>query len=186
MADSNIGKTVAKLSVLSVAMFVFAIYALPPIYDAFCELTGLNGKGQTEALVEQDAPRVIDESRTIRVTFIATNNENMPWEFRPNDPVMHVHPGEVVDTSFFAKNTTDQMMVSRAIPSFVPSSSAEHFNKVQCFCFDNQPLEAGEEADMFLQYWVDSDLPENIRDITLSYTIFDITAAVQKTEVTQR
>jgi len=185
MADSNIGKTVAKLSVLSVAMFVFAIYVLPPIYDAFCELTGLNGKGQTEASVEQ-APRVIDESRTIRVTFIATNNESMPWEFRPNDAVMHVHPGEIVDTSFFAKNTTDQMMVSRAIPSFVPSSSAEHFHKVQCFCFDSQPLEAGEEADMFLQFWVDPKLPKSITNITASYTIFDITAAVQKTEVSQR
>ncbi|GAB1255537.1 cytochrome c oxidase assembly protein [Aurantivibrio plasticivorans] len=186
MANSNIQKTVIKLSVLSIVMFAFAIYVLPPIYDVFCEVTGLNGKGQTEAVTDKESPRVIDESRTIRVTFIATNNENMPWDFKPNDAVMYVHPGEVVDTSFYAKNTTDRPMVSRAIPSFVPSTSAAHFNKVQCFCFDNQPLEAGEEANMFLQFWVDPDLPKSIKDITASYTIFDITDASQDEQVSQR
>jgi len=188
MADAkNVNKLVIKLSVLAVAMFVFAIYILPPIYDVFCEITGLNGKGQTEASqTASSEERVIDESRTVRVTFIATNNEQMPWEFRPNDAVIEVHPGQVVNTSYFAKNTTEHDMVSRAIPSFVPSSSAQYFHKVQCFCFDNQPLTAGESADMFLQFYIDPDLPKNIKDITASYTIFDITEPVKEQTVSQR
>lgn len=184
MADPNIGKTAFKLSMLSVAMFVFAIYVLPPIYDVFCEVTGLNGKGQTTA--KEIKTVEVDESREIRVTFMATNNEQMPWEFKPNDAVMVVKPGEVANTSFFAKNTTDKMMVSRAIPSFVPSTSAQYFHKMECFCFDNQPLEPGESADMGLQFYVDPELPKSITNITASYTIFDITDVAEAEEVTQR
>ncbi|MGI1679417.1 MAG: cytochrome c oxidase assembly protein [Cellvibrionaceae bacterium] len=184
MAISNIGKTVTKLSVLAISMFVFAIYILPPIYDVFCEITGLNGKGQTTAAEVQVVE--VDESREIRVTFIATNNEQMPWEFKPNDAVMIVKPGEKVNTSFFAKNTTEKMMVSRAIPSFVPSTSAPYFHKIECFCFDNQPLEAGESANMNLQFYVDPELPKSIKNITASYTIFDITDVVEENEMSQR
>jgi len=172
-ADKNVSKTVAKLSLLAVAMFVFAIYILPPIYDVFCEITGLNGKGSTLAAVPTDIE--VDETRTVRVTFIATNNEEMPWEFTPNDAVMVVKPGEIVNTSFFAKNTTQKDMVSRAVPSFVPSTAGIYFKKIECFCFNNQPLAAGESANLALQYYVDPDLPKKIKNITLSYTIFDIT-----------
>ena len=77
-------------------------------------------------------------------------------------------------------------MVSRAVPSFVPSSSGTYFHKIECFCFDNQPLEAGESANMSLQFYVDVDVPKNIRDITLSYTIFDLTDMVKQDQVSQR
>lgn len=186
MADTSIQKTVAKLSVLAVAMFAFAIYVLPPIYDVFCEVTGLNGKGQTEALASEPDSVQVDESRRIRVTFIATNNEQMPWEFEPNDAVINVHPGEVANTSFFVKNTTDKHMVSRAVPSFVPSTSGTFFKKIECFCFNNQPLEPGETANMAIQFYIDPELPKNIKDITASYTIFDITETVEKQEISQR
>jgi cytochrome c oxidase assembly protein subunit 11 len=177
-------KIIFKLSALAVGMFIFALYGLPPLYNAFCEWTGLNGKGGLVAA--EDVPTRVVEDRQVRVTFIATNNENMPWEFKPNDPVMIVKPGEVANTTFFAKNTTDRDMVSRAIPSFVPSTAADYFKKTQCFCFDNQPLAAGESADMGIQFYVDPDLPKSITNITLSYTIFDITEATTKAELSQR
>ena len=171
-------KIVLKLSVFAVAMFAFALWGLPPMYDAFCELTGINGKGGLVAA--ESLPTEVDENREIRVTFVAANNENMPWEFKPNDAVMIVKPGELKDTTFFAKNMTDHEMVSRAIPSFVPSIAADYFKKVQCFCFENQTLQAGESANMAIQYYIDPELPQAITNITLSYTIFDITEAGEK------
>lgn len=185
MAEAKVGKTVAKLAALAVVMFAFALYVMPPLYNVFCDVLGIDGQGE---LTAADASGVqVDESRTIRVTFMATNNEEMPWEFRPNDAVMEVHPGELATTSYFARNTTGKAMVSRAVPNFVPSSSAEYFHKVQCFCFDNQPLEAGESANMAIQFYVDPDLPKHITNITASYTIFDITDAVQQQQqVTSR
>lgn len=176
---------VLKLSVLAVSMFLFVFYGLVPLYEVFCDITGLNGKGGLVAA--ENVPTQVVEDREVRVTFIASNNEEMPWLFKPNDPVMVVKPGQVVNTTFHAKNTTNRDMVSRAIPSFVPSTSAEYFNKTECFCFDNQPLKAGESADMGIQFYVDEDLPRNISNITLSYTIFDITEmSAESDKVTQR
>lgn len=184
-SNSSIGKTAAKLVVLAVAMFAFAVYVMPPLYYVFCDILGIDPRGSLVA-VEEQSEMEVDTSRTIRITFMATNNEEMPWEFRPNDAVVEVHPGEVAYTSYFAKNTTDEYMVSRTVPSFVPSSSAEHFKKVQCFCFDNQPLAPGESADMGLQFYVDPKLPKGITNITASYTIFDITEVANEPKMTQR
>ena len=180
----NNGRTVTKLSLLAVAMFIFALYGLPPIYEAFCEWTGLNGKG---GLVKaEQIPTQIVADREVRVSFIGVNNEQMPWEFKPNNPVIVVKPGEITNVSFFAKNTTNHDMVSRAIPSFVPSTAADYFKKIECFCFDNQTLAAGESANMGIQFYVDPELPKSIHNITLSYTIFDITNAMTNAQVSQR
>lgn len=178
MAEANVGKTAAKLAVLAVAMFGFALYVMPPLYNVFCDVLGIDGQGDLVA-ADKDGIQV-DESRTIRVTFMATNNEEMPWEFKPNQAVVEVHPGEVANISYFAENTTDRPMVSRSVPNFVPTSSAEYFHKVECFCFENQPLGPGESADMGLQFYIDPELPKHITNITASYTIFDITEMVNK------
>ena len=180
----GIGKTVIKLGALAVSMFLFVFYGLVPLYDAFCDWTGLNGKGGLVAA--ENVATEIDNNREVRITFIATNNEQMPWEFKPNDPIMVVKPGEKTFTTFHAKNTTAHDMVSRAIPSFVPSTAADYFKKIECFCFENQTLSAGESAEMGIQFYVDPELPKNITNITLSYTIFDITEATAKAELSQR
>lgn len=177
-------KLVAKLTIFAVAMFAFAFTVLPPLYDVFCDVLGIDQRGGLTAVDSEGIQ--VDESRKVRVTFMATNNQEMPWEFRPNDAVIEVHPGQVVKTSYFAKNTTADYMVSRAVPSFVPTSSAEHFKKVECFCFENQPLAPGETADMPIQFYVDPKLPKHITNITASYTIFDITAAANNQQVSQR
>ncbi len=179
-----IGKTVVKLSALAVGMFLFVFYGLVPLYDAFCELTGINSKDGL--IATENLPTHVVEDRDIRITFVASNNEEMPWEFKPNDPVMVVKPGEIATTTFYAKNPTDHEMVSRAIPSFIPSTAVDYFKKIECFCFENQILGAGDFANMGIQFYVDPELPKNITNITLSYTIFDITESATKAELSQR
>jgi cytochrome c oxidase assembly protein subunit 11 len=123
-------------------------------------------------------PVAVDESRTITVQFVATNNEGMPWEFGPSVTAMKVHPGAVNDTVFFARNPLPKDMVAQAIPSISPSRAVKYFHKTECFCFNQQPLQANANAEMPLQFIVDQDLPKDIQTITLSYTIFDVTDAV--------
>ncbi len=173
----NIVKTSGKLLVLVIAMFAFAMWVMPPLYNALCEVLGINGKtGGRYEIVES----AVDESRIVKVQFVAQNNELMPWEFGPNTSQVEVHPGEPAMVTFYAKNTQDRFMVSQSIPSIVPSRAAEYFHKTECFCFNQQPLDAGKEADMPLRFIVDRDLPKDIHVITLSYTIFDVTEMAAK------
>ena len=145
---------------------------------AFAKLCGVcpipAGSGKTGGRYEVVESN-IDTERTVKVQFVAQNNEQMPWEFGPNISQVVVHPGEATTVTFHAKNTQDKFMVSQSIPSIVPSRAAEYFHKTECFCFNQQPLEAGEKADMPLRFIVDRDLPKDVHVITLSYTIFDVT-----------
>lgn len=163
---------VIKLVAAVIGMFAFG-FALVPLYDVFCEVAGINGKTSNEAY--QAVEVKVDESRTVTVQFIAQNNDKMSWQFKPNDRVIRVHPGESTRTTFYAKNPTDKTMVAQAIPSVSPGKAAEFFHKTECFCFNQQTLNGGESLDMPLQFIVDQDLPKDIHTITLSYTIFDVT-----------
>lgn len=170
--DKGILYTSAKLLAVCVAMFAFVFVVMVPLYNVLCEALGINGKtgGRYEV-----AESVIDTSRTVKIQFVANFNEHMPWEFKPNIGVVEVHPGEPTNITYFARNTQGRDMVAQAIPSVVPSRAAEYFHKTECFCFNRQPLIAGGEADLGLQFIVDPDLPRDIQTITLSYTIFDVT-----------
>ncbi|MBU3068722.1 cytochrome c oxidase assembly protein [Aestuariicella sp. G3-2] len=164
--------TTLKLLGVVVGMFVFAIYIMPPLYNLFCEVTGLNGKtgGQYQATEIK-----VDTSRTITVQFVATNNENMSWGFKPMISSIEVHPGEEKEIRYLANNPTDRQMVAQAIPSLVPFNVVEYFHKTECFCFNQQMLEAGASAELPLRFIVDQDIPRQVKTITLSYTIFDVT-----------
>lgn len=166
---------VVKLLFGAVGMFLFAVFLLPPLYDVFCEVTGLGGKtgGQYQA-VEAG----IDNSRTVKVQFLATNNGAMPWQFKPLTYEVEVHPGQPTEIRYFARNNTKRDMVAQAIPSVSPFNAAEYFHKTECFCFNQQPLDAGTEAELPLVFIIDRDLPPSIKTITLSYTLFDITDRV--------
>jgi cytochrome c oxidase assembly protein subunit 11 len=162
----------AKLIALAAAMFMFAIFVLPPLYDLFCEITGIGGKtdgAYTAVAVE------VDTSRDIEVQFVATNNATMPWDFYPIEERVVVHPGESREVVFHAHNRTGQDMLGQAIPNVLPNNAADYFHKTECFCFNNQPLAAGESAELALVFIVDPDLPRSVNTVTLSYTIFDIT-----------
>ncbi|UTA47909.1 cytochrome c oxidase assembly protein [Simiduia sp. 21SJ11W-1] len=166
----------AKLVALGVAMFAFAIFVMPPLYDVFCEITGLNGKTGQQY---QAREITVDTSREITVQFVATNNEAMPWVFEPGIKSIKVHPGQPIDVVYKALNPTNRDMVAQAVPSLVPFKAAQYFHKTECFCFNNQPLKAGESAELGLQFIVDLDVPKQVNTITLSYTLFDITDAMK-------
>ncbi|RLA53871.1 MAG: cytochrome c oxidase assembly protein [Gammaproteobacteria bacterium] len=165
--------TATKLVVVALAMFAFVFVVMVPLYNVLCDALGINGK--TSGEVYTAVQTTVDESRTVTIQFVATNNEGMPWEFGPSTTAMKVHPGAVNDTVFFARNPMPQAMVAQAIPSISPARAAEYFHKTECFCFNQQPLEGETAAEMPLQFIVDQDLPRDIRTITLSYTIFDVT-----------
>jgi cytochrome c oxidase assembly protein subunit 11 len=169
------GKLLVKLVLAAVAMFAFAIFVMPPLYNLLCEITGIGGK--TKGSYEAVDVRV-DTSREVVVQFIAANNADMPWDFYPMQTRVTVHPGEPTNVEFFARNKTQSDMVGQAIPGVVPFNAADYFHKTECFCFNSQPLAAGEEAQLALTFIVDPDLPESINSLTLSYTLFDITSSV--------
>ncbi|WP_346838316.1 cytochrome c oxidase assembly protein [Microbulbifer sp. SAOS-129_SWC] len=175
MRMSANARIAAKLMALATGMLAFALFAMPPLYNAFCDITGLNGKtgGKYEAV-----PAAVDRSRLVTVQFIASNNENMPWVFRPNQVSLRVHPGELTETTFYAQNPSGKDMVAQAIPSLVPYDAVSYFHKTECFCFHQQALKAGESADLALRFIVDPDLPPAVTTVTLSYTLFDITERV--------
>ncbi|MDJ0739392.1 MAG: cytochrome c oxidase assembly protein [Gammaproteobacteria bacterium] len=166
-----------RIAAVAVAMFGFG-YLLVPLYDVFCEITGLNGKtGRVDeaAVVARYEP---DTSRTVTVQFVANNNLGMPWQFGPVVASMDVHPGKVYQTAFTARNPTAQDMVGQAVPSVAPGKASRYFNKTECFCFDQQPLAAGESKDMPIRFIVDPNLPKDVTTLTLAYTVFDVTQQV--------
>ncbi|WP_041521995.1 cytochrome c oxidase assembly protein [Gilvimarinus agarilyticus] len=169
-----------KLGLTVCGMFVFAIWIMPPLYDAFCDITGLNGKTGDKYEVVDTA---VDTSRVINVQFVATNNEGMPWKFGPEIKQMSVHPGEQAMINYLASNPTGNDMVGQAIPSLVPYKAANFFHKTECFCFEQQALLAGKDAILPMMFIVDQDIPEHIKTITLSYTLFDVTDRFSKDEL---
>jgi cytochrome c oxidase assembly protein subunit 11 len=171
MSEKSINNTVRNLLFLTVAMFGFG-YALVPLYNVFCEVTGLNGKtGQIS--FENAANTEADKSRTVAVSF-DTNIRDMPWEFKANESKVLVHPGELGEATFIVKNTSDREIIGRAIPSVAPTVASVYFNKTECFCFTEQVLAAGETREMKVRFVIDTKIPDRFSTLTLSYTFFAI------------
>ena len=161
-----------KLAIIPLLMFGFG-FALVPLYDVFCDITGLNGKtGRVEA-AEIDASQV-DESRTIEVRFIANTNSGLPWSFEAIDKKMEVHPGQVYEAIFRVRSTSENVTLGQAVPSVSPGLAAQYFNKTECFCFTQQELAARETRDMPVQFVIGTGISEDIEEVTLSYTFFSL------------
>lgn len=167
-------KTVKKLVLVVFAMFGFG-FALVPLYDVFCDITGLNGKTNTTAAT-YDADGV-DRSRLVKVQFLSRNAKGIPWQFEPMIKEISVHPGEMKLVKFYAKNESANHMIGQAVPSVSPGQAAVYLQKIECFCFNQQPLKAKEEIEMGLQFYVDPEIPKDISTLSLSYTLYDITAS---------
>lgn len=184
VAKGNNKKLAVKLLFAVVGMFAFG-FALVPLYDVICDITGLNGKtgGRVEVA---EAGQLIEEDREVTVQFIAHQNVEMGWEFKPSVNQMRVKPGEVHVVHYRVSNPRDTLMVGQAIPSVAPNAAAGHLNKIECFCFAEQPLQAGETVDMALRFFVDPRLPEEITKLTLSYTLYDITEKSKTATVASR
>jgi len=165
-------KLVRKLVFIVLGMFGFG-YALVPIYDVFCDITGLNGKTGSEAVAE--VKYEVDLTREITLEFITSLNESAPMEFRTETKKMKIHPGKYYTVNFYAKNKTDKKMVARAIPSVTPGLAAEYLKKTECFCFSEQTFEPNESKTMPVRFVVNPKLPARYKTITLAYTFFDNT-----------
>ena len=151
-------------------MFGFG-FAMVPLYDVFCDITGLNGKtGRIE--LEEALSQTIDEDREVTVEFLATVHSDLPWEFRPMVKKVKVHPGEVIEVNYFARNKTGEIVTGQAVPSLAPGLAAKYFSKTECFCFTRQALGPGEAKEMPLRFIVDPELPANVRTVSLSYTFY--------------
>lgn len=164
---------VFRLVLITLAMFGFG-FAMVPLYDVFCDITGINGK-TNESAVTYSAP-IIDTSREITVEFITRTHTGMPWEFSAETKRVQVHPGELNTVEFYVRNPARRDIVAQAIPSVSPGTAALYLNKTECFCFNHQPLGAGEEALMPMQFYVDPQIPDDVSYFTVQYTLFDVTA----------
>ena len=165
-------RTVRQLLLVVVGMFGFG-FAMVPLYDLMCEVTGFNGK--TGGAYQAEETQTVDESRTVTIQFLANNNASMPWEFRPRVRKMTVHPGQMNAAEFYVRNVTGNTMVAQAVPSVTPFNAAEYLHKTECFCFEQQQLDEGEDLDMPLRFIIDRDLPAEVKTLTLSYTLYDVT-----------
>ena len=167
---------VGKLAVVAVGMFAFG-YALIPIYKHVCEALGINVLAVSERQVPGNSSALpantqVDTTRTITVEFDA--NARGPWDFKPERRSLQVHPGELATVMYEFQNVQNRRMAAQAIPSYAPGNAAPHFNKLECFCFNQYVLEPGEKKEWPVAFVIDPRLPKDVTTITLSYTFFEV------------
>ncbi|WP_458527082.1 cytochrome c oxidase assembly protein [Onishia taeanensis] len=169
-------RTVTRTVVVLLGMFVFA-FALVPLYDVFCRITGINGKVENtaQALVRDS----IDESRVVTVQFITRAGAGLPWKLEVLDRQVRVHPGAATEVNFAFTNHGDEAGWGRAVPSVSPSEASLHMRKVTCFCFKEQHLAAGERFEAPLVFQLTRDLPDEIKTVTLVYTLYPVNDQAQ-------
>ena len=166
--------TLGKLVVVAIAMFGFG-YALIPVYRQVCEVLGINVLTQKGEFVAAPTNTQVDTSRTITIEL--DGNSQGPWRFRPTTRSIDVHPGELATVMYEVVNTQGRAVKAQAIPSYAPQSATPHFMKVECFCFQEQTLAANEARQMPVVFFIDPKLPREVKNITLSYTFFEIGGA---------
>lgn len=166
-----------RLIIMAVMMFGFG-YALVPIYQKICEITGINILTPKDAMVEDIGNTQVDKSRTITIEFDA--NAQGPWRFRPTVSSMQVHPGEMAQVVYEVVNTQSRAIDAQAIPSYAPQQAGAHFKKMECFCFKQQTLAGNEAKQMPVVFFIDPNLPRDVKTITVSYTFFEIGGTTKK------
>jgi cytochrome c oxidase assembly protein subunit 11 len=160
-----------KLFVIALAMFGFG-YALIPLYDVFCEITGINSP-RLRSAAEAPTGGAVDTSRTITVELNGSVMNGLPWSFAPVERRISVHPGEVAVARFKVRNNANETIIGQAVPSVLPPKGSNHLKKLECFCFSQQPLAAGESKEMAVRFVVDTKLSAEISTLTLSYAFFN-------------
>jgi len=157
-----------KLAAVALGAFGFS-FALVPLYRIACEkVFGIRLEQQAGQVSAR--PNAVD--RLVTVQFDGGVNSKLPWEFNPNQLSMQVRPGQVYETTYYARNTSDRAIVGSAVPSVAPARASGYFTKTECFCFTAQTLAAGEARDMPVRFVIDPDLPADVRTVTLSYTFY--------------
>ena len=168
---SSLKKTYIALTFITIFMFSFS-YMLVPLYDIFCEITGLNGKtNQEKFLVVNENPT----ERFVTVKFTSTIANSAPFQFEPIDREMIVQVGKINNTFYTLTNNSTTLKHATASLSVVPSEHAEYFKKIECFCFSQQQINGLETIELPLQFIVDNELPLETKTLILSYTMFNTT-----------
>ena len=182
-------RMVVKLVVITLAMFGFG-YALVPMYRTICDALGINVLSLSERMTSgaggtsRKASTQVDLSRTVTIEFDA--NARGPWEFAPAVRSLQVHPGEMTTVMYEFRNTQNRTMAAQAIPSYAPMQASAHFNKIECFCFNEYILKPGESRQWPVVFYVDSKLPKDVTTITLSYTFFEVAGKVAAVSAEKR
>jgi len=177
--SSDNQRMLGKLLVVAAVMFGFG-YALVPMYRAICEALGINVLSLAEQRIATGSwagrktagNTQVDTTRTITIEFDA--NARGPWDFKPAQRTVQVHPGELTTVIYEFKNIQNRTMVAQAIPSYAPRQSMAHFNKLECFCFTEHTLAPGESKRWPVAFVIDPKLPRDVTTITLSYTFFEV------------
>lgn len=169
--NPGVRRTVVRSVATLVGMFAFA-FALVPLYDVFCRVTGINGKVDTtaQALLHEG----VDDSRFVTVQFITRNGAGLPWNLEVETHQVRVHPGQSTEVGFTFHNASGEGTWGRAVPSVSPSNANRHLRKVSCFCFEEQHLEAGEWLELPLVFQLARDLPPEVNTVTLVYTLYPV------------
>ncbi|MCP1675210.1 cytochrome c oxidase assembly protein subunit 11 [Natronocella acetinitrilica] len=170
---ANHTRVVSRMLLLVVGMFAFG-FAMVPIYEKFCEVTGFNGFVSTQAAEGPAGAGNVD--RTVTVEFVSSVNQRHPWTFRAEESRMEVQPGELYTAYFKVENARGGAGVTQIVPSVAPGTAGRHFKKTECFCFTEQRFDEGETRRMPVTFFIDPALPDRTTTVTLSYTLFDISA----------
>lgn len=160
-----------KLAFVSL-FFVGFGFALVPLYDVFCELTGLNGKTNTVPIVV-DKNTQIDMSRSVNIEFLSHTMPGVGLTFKPEQFSIRIHPGAISRMNYTVTNNSDQVFVGQAVPSITPAVAAAHFEKLECFCFSQQTFQPGETRTMPVVFVVNPKLDRDLGTVTLSYAFFE-------------
>jgi cytochrome c oxidase assembly protein subunit 11 len=159
-----------KLVVVTCVMFGFG-FAMVPFYKALCELTGLTNLASADEVAKNTQ---VDKSRTVTMQFDTNLRSDLPWTFRPLQPSVNFHPGELVTVDFEVRNNSDRAVTGQAIPSWGPQVAGRHMKKLECFCFSHQTLQPREVRTMPVVFVVDTKLPDDVNFVTMSYTFFEV------------
>jgi cytochrome c oxidase assembly protein subunit 11 len=171
--DKANSKLAYKMLLVVAGALLFA-FALVPLYSVFCSLSGLNGKTENSAYTLAKAK--VDNSRLVTVQFVAAVMPGLGWNFYPKQSTITLHPGQIETVMFEAKNITSETIAGQAIPSVTPGEAAKYFKKIECFCFVRQSLKPGEVKQLPLRFFIDPALPQDVKEMSLSYSFFKAVA----------
>ncbi len=157
-----------------VALFFVGFgFAMVPLYDAFCRLTGLNGKTNTSPIAADQQNTQVDLTRTVKVEFLSQAMPGVGLDFKPEQFSIRIHPGEITHVNYTVKNTSGRVFVGQAVPSVTPAAATQYFEKLECFCFTQQTFQPGESRTMPVVFVVNPKLDADLGTVTLSYAFFE-------------
>lgn len=168
-------KTIVIVAFIAIGMFGFS-FALVPLYDVFCKVTGLNGKPDLNSFTPARY-RILSnqiQNRLVTIEFDVNKNALLPCVIQPEHIALRIKPGELTNTSYLVKNLSDKKILIQAVPSISPGKVAKYLKKLECFCFTQQVLKPHESVKLPLRFWLEPEFPESVHRLTLSYTLFEV------------